>query len=301
MIETEQQRRWWFATHPEYSWSRKRGGLRFSKTEGNESSRVSSKAGDAGVDEQPSFWERLAANERELAPLVERYFGPQPNFRTRVLLAGGVFHSGYSISDVYRMIPPGGGGGLGGGAARGMGMRPPVGGGGSGPSGLRPPPAGGKGAPPAGGSKPPGRGGGSGPEDSRPPAGGPAPEPGEWVERCRSPIGLPWQSKMSGQPIIEKNGKYYIREYRVPSIPEPVYFDDYRDGVFFEFKGPHGKLLGKNKLFHEWVKGVQGARDQARRQVEAAQGLPVIWKVGADQVKAFEKALDGIAGIIILP
>ena len=28
MIETEEQRRWWFATHPEYSWSRRgiRGG-----------------------------------------------------------------------------------------------------------------------------------------------------------------------------------------------------------------------------------------------------------------------------------
>jgi len=23
MIETEEQRRWWFATHPEYSWSRR--------------------------------------------------------------------------------------------------------------------------------------------------------------------------------------------------------------------------------------------------------------------------------------
>jgi hypothetical protein len=26
MIETDEQRRWWFATHPEYSWSRKRTG-----------------------------------------------------------------------------------------------------------------------------------------------------------------------------------------------------------------------------------------------------------------------------------
>jgi hypothetical protein len=47
MIETEEQRRWWFATHPEYSWSRK-GAKRAG--EKKESDKVSPEAIDAYVD-----------------------------------------------------------------------------------------------------------------------------------------------------------------------------------------------------------------------------------------------------------
>lgn len=125
--------------------------------------------------------------------------------------------------------------------------------------------------------------------------------PGTWQKVCRGPQGLSHQSKMSGQPVMERNGKHYIKEYRVPSDPHPVHFDDFRDGILYEYKGPQGGLLNKDKRFHDWVKGVQGARNQAERQVEAARGIPVIWKVGADQVNAFRKALENIDGIIILP
>lgn len=44
----------------------------------------------------------------------------------------------------------------------------------------------------------------------KPPVGG---GPGEWVEVQRSRVGLEHQSKMSGQPIRESSGKFYIKEY----------------------------------------------------------------------------------------
>ena len=127
--------------------------------------------------------------------------------------------------------------------------------------------------------------------------------PGEWVEVARSRIGLEHQSKMSGQPIIERDGKYYIKEYRVPSPskPQPVDFDDFRNGIYYEYKGPQGNLLNKDKLFDGWYTGAKRDLNQAKAQVEAARGAPVIWRVGADQMKAFEKVLGNIPGMIIVP
>jgi len=125
--------------------------------------------------------------------------------------------------------------------------------------------------------------------------------PGKWVEVCRSRVGLDHQSKMSGQPIIERGGKYHINEYEVPTKTRPVRFDDFRDGQFYEYKGPQGNLLNKDKEFYHWFGGAGRLRDQAWAQVKAAQGVPVIWKVGSDQVKAFERVLRGIPGISIVP
>jgi len=56
MIETDQQRRWWFATHPEYSWSRtgQQAG-RGSKDGDDDPERLSPEAVDAGVDERLKY------------------------------------------------------------------------------------------------------------------------------------------------------------------------------------------------------------------------------------------------------
>ncbi len=53
MIETENQRRWWFATHPEYSWSRKetRGGRTAGTTSRAEKEKYESKVDPRKVDE----------------------------------------------------------------------------------------------------------------------------------------------------------------------------------------------------------------------------------------------------------
>gem|GEM_PF-629526 len=57
MIETEQQRRWWFATHPEYSWSNKgdgRGRSELEESDGDHSD-YSPEDVDAYVDEQLQY------------------------------------------------------------------------------------------------------------------------------------------------------------------------------------------------------------------------------------------------------
>ncbi len=54
MIVTEQQRRWWFATHPEYSWSRERTRSHGHSEEGHEdeeAGKLSPEYVDASVDE----------------------------------------------------------------------------------------------------------------------------------------------------------------------------------------------------------------------------------------------------------
>jgi hypothetical protein len=42
-------------------------------------------------------------------------------------------------------------------------------------------------------------------------------------------------------------------------------------------------------------------RGDALRQTKAARGIPVIWRVGADQVNAFKKAVGKVPGVIIIP
>jgi hypothetical protein len=50
MIETEEQRRWWFATHPEFSWSRTGGQDRSRKAEKEAADKVRPEEVDAYVD-----------------------------------------------------------------------------------------------------------------------------------------------------------------------------------------------------------------------------------------------------------
>jgi len=121
--------------------------------------------------------------------------------------------------------------------------------------------------------------------------------PGKWVEVARSRLGLEHQSKMSGQPIVQRGGKYYIKEYELNGVK----FDDYKGGKLYEYKGRQGNLLNRDKVFPHWAKARIEAQDQAWRQVEAARGIPVIWRVGADQVEAFRKAVGDIPGILIVP
>ena len=49
MIETDEQRRWWFATYPEYSWSRKGGRSHTPEKVPYDSSKIDPKVVDAYV------------------------------------------------------------------------------------------------------------------------------------------------------------------------------------------------------------------------------------------------------------
>lgn len=121
--------------------------------------------------------------------------------------------------------------------------------------------------------------------------------PGKWVEVCRARHGLEHQSRMSGQPIRDRNGKLYINEYEVNGVK----FDGYRDGILYEYKDKYANFIGKNKGFREWFEGAQDARKEALDQVAAAKGIPVVWRVGSNQVEAFKKAVGKVPGLKIEP
>jgi hypothetical protein len=121
-------------------------------------------------------------------------------------------------------------------------------------------------------------------------------EPGKWVEVQRA-LGIEHQSKMSGKPIIERDGKRFIEEYEVNGVK----FDNYKNGELYDYKGPQGRLINKNGVFYDVIEKSMGLRDDALRQANAAQGIPVIWKVGENQVKAFRKAVGNVPGVIIVP
>lgn len=236
MIRTDQQRRWWFATHPEFSWGRlgiRTGGSRWESSFGDPP--YTNQDQSRKLAHEMELWRQAIEQDKkglEADPHTFLDLLPYRRFATSPIGA---------LKDLFR------------GAAKDVVLN----------------------AIKRGESK----------------------GPGEWVEKARSPIGLEHQSKMSGQSIRESSGKLYIKEYRV----NDVHFDDYKDGKLYEYKGPQGNLLNKNGEFHDWYSGVERDRKQALSQIEAARGMPVIWKVGADQVKAFEKVLQGIKGIRIEP
>jgi hypothetical protein len=72
MIETEDQRRWWFATHPEFSWSRKGERRRGHKEEKKASRAFDPESVDAYVDEQLKY---ATGMEAEFLKLAKKYLG----------------------------------------------------------------------------------------------------------------------------------------------------------------------------------------------------------------------------------
>jgi len=240
MLETEEQRRWWFATHPEYSSSRRGGRSGRHREVSSDAGRVRPKDVDAYVDEALKYESGSVA---DLLKSVKRNFGTEGERRFR--LAGSVKTPDETMLDASRM-----GGGAGGSSA--MRLRPQLGGGGG---------------------------------------------PGKWVEVQRGPYGLAHQSKMSGRPIRESGGKLFIKEYELNGVK----FDDYRDGKLYEYKGRLGHLFDGNNELKPWIKDPKQFRDEALRQVKAANGIPVIWRVGRHQVEAVRKAVGKVHGITVEP
>ena len=74
MIETEKQRRWLFATHPEYSWSRKGTSTARHDSENNEPEKVSPEAVDAYVDTALQY---VTGPVAALLKSLKRNFGTQ--------------------------------------------------------------------------------------------------------------------------------------------------------------------------------------------------------------------------------
>jgi hypothetical protein len=229
LIETEQQRRWWFATHPEFSSSRTGHGEGLSGRFGRGS--IENPAKEAFIREMAKAgWSREKAEERwKVFRLNENIAQGVADAMTVV---GAIGVASNIVTRGYRW------------AVR-LGELGAI---------------------------------------------GKSVGPGKWVEVPRGPYGLVHQSKMSGKPIVERDGKYYIQEYEVNGVK----FDDYKNGILYEYKHRYTNFIKDGKEFRWWFEGADGARDEALRQVEAAKGVPVIWRVGADQVKAFRNALHDI-------
>jgi len=132
--------------------------------------------------------------------------------------------------------------------------------------------------------------------------------PGTWVEKGRrGGPSLEHQSRMSGQEIVIRDGKYYVNEYEVRAGDLKASFDDFRDGVLIDYKGDYSSFIGQDGLFTRkpWFRGtgMAGLREEAISQLRIAhaRGLPVVWHVGEAQVKAFHDVLRDIPGITIKP
>ncbi|MEW6533772.1 MAG: Tox-REase-5 domain-containing protein [Thermodesulfobacteriota bacterium] len=249
MIETDKQRRWWFATHPEYSWGR--AGTRghpHNKSRGDSWS--PHRRDDSGTSRD--------SDDEDSDPVTREFAESLEAFRQAIQAdMKGLEADPHTLLDLfpYRRLLTSPAGTLRN-FLRNMATSAVV-----------------------SAAKRAGSG------------------PGKWVEVARGPNGLAHQGAMSGQPIRERGGKLYIKEYDVNGVK----FDDYKSGTLYEYKGPHGNLLNKEREFHHWVSGAKKFRDQAIRQTKAAQGVPVVWRVGARQVKAFQKAVGRVPGLSIEP
>jgi len=123
--------------------------------------------------------------------------------------------------------------------------------------------------------------------------------PGVWKEfPRRSGPSLEYQAERSGQKIVERGGKSYILEYEVNGVP----FDDFKNGILIDYKADYSSFIEKDGLFttKPWFTGLEGMRKEAIGQLKAAGGLPVEWRVGAHQIKAFRNALSRIPGIRVV-
>ncbi|MHB8089290.1 MAG: Tox-REase-5 domain-containing protein, partial [Anaerolineaceae bacterium] len=85
-----------------------------------------------------------------------------------------------------------------------------------------------------------------------------------------------------------------------------VKFDGYNNGILMEAKGPGYANFIKNGQFRTWFQGARGLIEQARRQLIAAQGIPIEWhvaeKTAVDVIsKLLEEAGYGTIKIIFTP
>lgn len=73
------------------------------------------------------------------------------------------------------------------------------------------------------------------------------------------------------------------------------------DGTLVETKSYYSQFVDPNTgEFKEWFTGANGFADQARRQIEASDGMPICWYFAEESTMNATKSLfeqEGITGI----
>ena len=117
--------------------------------------------------------------------------------------------------------------------------------------------------------------------------------PGRWVRvnESMSPRARAYQERITGQ---KSDFAYEVRG---------VKFDGYRNGVLLEAKGPGYATFIKKGDFKWFFRGRNSMRVQAERQLAAARGHPIVWRVAEKELaKALRNLFDAheIRGITVL-
>jgi filamentous hemagglutinin len=82
-----------------------------------------------------------------------------------------------------------------------------------------------------------------------------------------------------------------------------VKFDGFQDGTLLDAKGPGYAQGVKNGRFQSWYRGADGLVSQAQRQLGAAGGTPIEWRVAEpDAATAIQNLFsdNGISGITVV-
>ena len=132
----------------------------------------------------------------------------------------------------------------------------------------------------------------------------PTPRPSPPPQPAATPGGGPGRFERENEGMKERAARYQQQVTNTP--PGQVYrvggvkFDGFENGVLLDAKGPGYKNLVKDGEFRRPFRVRADLVDQARRQLDAAAGTPVVWRVAEPEALAAMKRLfreQGIKGI----
>ena len=117
--------------------------------------------------------------------------------------------------------------------------------------------------------------------------------PGTWtsVNESMSDRAAAYQAAVTGTP----SGMGYV--------VNGVKFDGYQNGVLLDAKGPGYATFAKNGKFVDWYNGADSLVGQAQRQLAAAGGVPIEWRVAEPAAATAIQNLfadNGITGINVV-
>ncbi len=109
--------------------------------------------------------------------------------------------------------------------------------------------------------------------------------PGAWktVNESMSDRASAYQEQITGQAVTQSY------------VVNGVKFDGFKNGVLLDAKGPgYANFVNSDGEFQPWFNGQQSLLNQARSQIEAANGVPITWSVAEPSAtSAIQNLLQG--------